>query len=374
MSPILSRSTWAIATVVAGIAVVVVWQTIGDQAPAVVVQTPIPGDGNEGVNGNESYAIVEDTTPPEPVSTFDLGEIRNLCPLFSGDFDVTCLRALDERYLDRPATYYEAPPILAVRDFTWREIFRDPVADRGAAASALRRSECLVPEGDIRPDRHDACEAPALARLSILHKACGQTIGEEELLGRYARDAHLRELYDLDLELISPETTDLIEYYRQRDEVDDLWFRVTWQAGKCRSLAAAALVWLPELPMPQGRHSGDYDQSRPLRAAAARLGNEWALSFHSGSEPHFDALKRTRPDLAYATQARMAGENSEEYLPYLTLAKSYALRRGMPLGQVESELRLDRFSAEELEHAEKRAAEIIRASRSGDSDFRVPGT
>ena len=359
MSPILSRSTWAIATVVAGITVVVVWLTLGGQAPAMGVIAPSPGDPDQGTNTNESYE--GGTTPPERVPTSDLAEIRNLCPLFSGDFDVTCSQALDERYLDRPATYYEPPPILGIRDFTWREIFEDPVSDRGAAASALRRSECLVPEGDIQPDRHHACAATAFARLSILHKACGQTIGEENLMGRYARDAHLRELYDLDIELISPETTDLIEYYRQRDEVDDRWFRVTWQAGKCRSLPAAALEWLPEFPTPQGHHSADYDQSRPLRAAAARLGNEWALSFHSGSQRHFDALQRTRPDLAYAKRARMVGKSSEKYLLYLTLAKSYALRRGMPLGQVESDLRLDRFSAEGLERAEKRAAEIIRA-------------
>lgn len=353
----------------ATIVVLGVWVATGRHAPAESEHIANLGDHRIRTTADISEVPLETTTgipleatPPEGSPPLELAEIRNLCPLFSGDFEDDCMHALDLRYLDRPATYYERPPIFGIRDYTWREVFEDPISNRAAVASALDRSECLVPEGDLAPRLHDACAAQAMATLSILHKACGQTLWQERLQGRHALDADLRQFYDVEIEVISPPSTDLIDYYRRRDVVDNRWIRVAWQAQKCRSLPSAALDWLPHFPVPRG-HRADFDQNRPLRAAAARLGNEWAMAFHGGSRKDLDALGRIRPDLAYAKRARVVGQNSAKYLPYLTLAKDYALRRGLPLDEVESSLGLDRFSQEELERAAKRAVEI----RLGDS-------
>ena len=242
MDPLACRA-WTIAMAAATIVVLGVWVVIGRHAPAESEQTANLGDHGTRTTADISEVPLETTsevppeaTPPEGSPPLGLAEIHNICPLFSGDFEDDCMQALDVRYLDRPATYYERPPIFGVRDYTWRD-------------------------------------------------------------------------------------------------------------------------WLPQTP--RGRRA-DFDQNRPLRAAAARLGNEWAMAFHGGSRKDLDALVRVRPDLAYAKRARVVGQNSAKYLPYLTLARDYALDRGLPLDEVESSLGLDGFSGEELERAEKRAVEIRR--------------
>lgn len=66
-----------------------------------------------------------------------------------------------------------------------------------------------------------------------------------------------------------------------------------------------------------------------------------------GTRQHISALSRTRPDLAYAKQADIAGKQSRDYLPYLILARYHAVPwQGSP-SEVESSLGLGRFTDDE---------------------------
>ena len=254
--------------------------------PAVVQDDPPP-------------PVVEDVRPPVPTVAdlaFRCGEL--LDPVDRGypnadDASQDCQSALEARF--SPARSAAGLLPLA-RPMTWSDVFEDVVAGFAAVTTALRDPVCQVTADDLLPDLAERCAARDMAELAVLGEVCGRLldgfanlhhrsgIDPERYLTTLDADARDRAVARLDagqrftgnIEYLQPDRvrdalnaplTDLSEYWRQRERIDEVYFRTAWLRSRCEDRRGALAAMLPHAEVLDG-----------LMQRAAGFGDGFALS------------------------------------------------------------------------------------------------
>ena len=265
-------------------------------------QVPIASPANDASAGEAG------AEPAEALDTLALGR---LCGRpWVAKFTAECLAVLERRYQggvpDPGSMERKFRPVMLGEPVTWRQVFEDVDAGVAAVEEALRRPECLVPEGRFRLDLRDACAANDMARLAILRRECPLLLPHDGSvdLRRHGWDAHMSTV---------DRAADQAEYYRRLQQLNERWFGMMWRVGKCREVPEAVLADLGPFLRPLGPGNFVMDQI-DMMEAAARLGSDWALSsvlrmggpvFVVG-DVGIDDVREQRPVLAELLRMRRA--------------------------------------------------------------------
>ena len=254
--------------------------------PAVVQDDPPP-------------PVVEDVPPPVPTVAdlaFRCAEL--LDPVDRGypnadDASQDCQNALAARF--SPARSAAGLLPLA-RPMTWSDVFEDVAAGFAAVTTALRDPVCQVTADDLLPDLAERCAARDMAELAVLGEVCGRLldgfanlhhrsgIDPERYLTTLDADARDRAVARLDagqrftgnIEYLQPDRVrealnaplaDLGEYWRQRECIDEVYFRTAWLRSRCEDQRGTLAAMLPHAEVLDG-----------LMQHAAGFGDEFALS------------------------------------------------------------------------------------------------
>ena len=256
-------------------------------APAPVQDVPPP-------------SVAEDRPPPIP-TVADLalrcGEL--LDPVERGypsadDASEDCQSALDARFSQAQSAAGLFP---FARPMTWSDVFEDVVAGFEVVATAVGDPACEVAAHDLRPDLAERCAARDMAELAVLGDVCGTLLHEfDDLDGRGGID-HERYLTTLSADMrdsaiagvdaghrftgnivylnqprrideaLDAPLLDQGEYWRQRERVDEVYFRTAWLRSRCEDQRETLAAMLPRAEVLDG-----------LMQRAAGFGDEFALS------------------------------------------------------------------------------------------------
>ena len=249
------------------------------------------------------------------VGSVEVAELRQLCPDPFGETSVECEQAMDRRYAscavpqdvhaysrdDTPWT-----PILRESPIVWRDLLDEAYLLRMRTDAALARPECLVPEGAIRRDLLEACDAEAMFRLSVLLDACA-SLRDELFQVRHPR-SRWEALVD-----------------------EDVLMHVAWRLRRCRTVPDHVFATLRTTPNPKYRGLRGY-QAVPLRRSAARLGHIGASAGSGGLHADVNAAFADEPVLGYLRRAKLSWLKGDGmYLPYLLVAKALDADRPKPM-------------------------------------------
>ena len=302
----------------AGTCVVATLLVLGDRddegAPSAVGgQARSPGDGAPPPGRNPPQAAsasVVEKAPPERV--LELGDLHAACPSFRDGFDADCLAALDGYFHGKPV-YSTILPV--ARAPVWADVFDDPAAARGRALETLAAGTCDVPNGDIRRDLGDVCDARSMVEQAILLRECSRN--HESVVGYEHFDRELSKIEGV---------ADNTVYWRRRNAIEEDVFRSAWLAERCAAVSADAIAPLdhfdisagdinvshpahsfyPERPLsPSEAKFYRLEEAERLIEKAARLGDAWALSEFRGDAAHVERLFPSDPLQAYIHEAEL---------------------------------------------------------------------
>ncbi len=243
--------------------------------------------------------VVEDAPPLVPTVAdlaFRCGDL--LDPVDRGypnadDASQDCQNALQARF--SPARSAAGLLPLA-QPMTWSDVFEEVAAGFAAVTTALRDPVCQVTADDLLPDLAERCAARDMAELAVLGEVCGRLldgfanlyhrsgIDPERYLTTLDADARDRAVARLDagqrftgnIEYLQPDRVrealnaplvDLGEYSRQRERIDEVYFRTAWLRSRCEDQRETLAAMLP--------HAEELDG---LMHRAAGFGDEFALS------------------------------------------------------------------------------------------------
>ena len=244
--------------------------------------------------------IVEDVPPSVPtVAELALRCGELLDPIENGypsadDASEDCQNALQARFSQAHSATALFP---LTRPMTWSDVFEDVAAGFEAVTAAVRDPACQVAAHDLLVDLAERCAAREMAELAVLGGICGTLLdGFDDLNGRNgidherylttlgagARDAaisnldaghrftgnirHLNQPRRIREALNAP-LADLGEYWRQRERIDEVYFRTAWLRSRCEDQRETLAAMLP--------HAAELDG---LMHRAAGFGDEFALS------------------------------------------------------------------------------------------------
>ncbi|MCY3839196.1 MAG: hypothetical protein OXH09_11230 [Gammaproteobacteria bacterium] len=291
----------------------VLWDRDDEGAPAAVGgKARLAGEGApppERSRPLESSASAVEVSPPE--SVLDTGSLHTACPSFRDGVDADCLAVLDRYFLGKPV--YSS--ILPVADVPiWADIFDDPAAARSGTLATLSEGTCKVPNGDIRRDLGEVCDARSMVEQAVLLRECSRN--HESVLGYDHFDRELSKIEGI---------TDNSVYWRRRIAIEEDVFRSAWLAERCAAVSDATVPldhfdisveditvshpphsFYPDRPLsPSEAKYYGLEEADRLIETAARLGNAWALSEFRGDAAHVERLFRSDPLQAYIHEAEL---------------------------------------------------------------------
>ena len=262
-------------------------------------QTP-PSPPPADVQDDPPPPIVEDVPPSVPTIA-DLaarcGEL--LDPVDRGypsadDASEDCQNALQARFSSAHSAAALVPLTLPM---TWSDVFEDVAAGFKAVTAAVRDPACQVAAHELRADLAEHCAARDMAELAVLSGVCGTLLdGFDDLdnrngidherylttLGAGARDTAITNLdaghrFTGNIrylnqprrirEALNAPLADLGEYWRQRERIDEVYFRTAWLRSRCEDERETLTAMLPHAAELEG-----------LMQRAAGFGDEFALS------------------------------------------------------------------------------------------------
>ena len=201
-----------------------------------------------------------------------------------------------------------------------------------------------------------ACAADALARLSVLHRACGQILYWDREDDTWIAEWKWRRPLEQGERYRENPLQDLAGQ-------DERELHFAWRLAKCRAVPSAAMKPIERVRPPYlGNILLDvYDQSISLRVIAARLGSVWANTQVGHRTRQLNATAKEDLTLAYigrSIHAALGVETSEWMrLPFLLAAKAYDLQSKAP--KIDwSELPL-MYSESDIEAAQAVARDVV---------------
>ena len=225
-----------------------------------------------------------------------------------------CKDALDRRFLDASTS---STILTLSKPLTWRRVFEGTSSKISRVLETLKNESCDVAIGDIREELASACAASASVDLAVLASVC-TTMHSEPLIDSSTNfptgvprenpyGHHLSRLLPgtlhANLERLAANSRDQRSYWRDRERIEELYFRTAWTRYECESRVAVArairehprLVWLLQ--------------------RAARLGDEFALALYDPTPKDIDALLDVNPIQAYIHLARQAARRFHNPFP-----------------------------------------------------------
>ena len=287
-------------------------------APEERPQEPPPATPQETV---AAVAHVDAVAPPTPAVadlTFLCGELLN--PVDGGypsadDAADDCQSALNARFSSATTAKALVP---LERPMAWSDVFDDVEAGFQAVSTAVRDPACQVAAHDLRPDLAERCSARDMAELAVLGDVCGTLLHEfddldgndgldgEQYLTTLDADARQWAMANLDAgrrftgnilylnqprrrsEALNAPLVDQSEYWRQRERIDEVYFRTAWLRSRCEERRETLGVMLP--------HAEELDS---LLQRAAGFGDEFALAHSWQSRWRASKLQDTNLLLAW---------------------------------------------------------------------------
>lgn len=297
-----------------------------------------------------------------------IAHLRDVCtPLWERP-PSKCVAALDSVYFHRDVTrnWHSEPlqgpaegdkrlwgPLPLSDRIVWRDVFDEPMELRSAMEKAMAEPRCRAMPGHAPHGLREACAADALARLSVLHRACGRILywdGSADHEGWAAEWALERER----LAERGPGLGDAQRIAR----LDESELHFAWRVAKCRAVPSAAMARIIGLRVPHYRLG---IQDVELLQVAARLGSVWANTQAGGDGTELNAASDANLGLAYVRRAFGAAlghyDSQDRYLPYLLAAREYDVRTGTRLDWSELE---QRFSEATLRRARPALERLLR--------------
>ena len=275
-------------------------------APATVPDDPPP--------------VVEHVAPPVPTVAdllFHCGEL--LDPVDRGypsadDASEECQRALQARFWPARTAASLFP---LTRPMTWSEVFEDVAAGFEAVTTAIGDPACQMDADELRPDLAERCAARDMAELAVLFDACTEVmdrfgggpyrggIDRERYLTTLDAEFRVEAIAALDAghrftgnigvvepdrvrEALNAPLADSGEYWRQRERVDEVFFRAAWLRSRCDERRETLAAMLPGATKWDG-----------LMQRAAGFGDEFALSHSWQSRGRAMALQDSNLLLAW---------------------------------------------------------------------------
>ena len=276
-------------------------------APAAVQDPPPP-------------PVVEDVPPPVPTVADLLFRCAELLdPVDRGypsadDASEDCQGALQARFAPASSAAALFP---LTRPLTWSDVFEDVAAGFEAVTAAVGDPACQVAAHELRPDLAERCAARDMAELAVMGEVCGRLldgfgdlphsggIDRERYLTMLDADARDRAVVQLEagqrftgnIEYLQPERVrkalnaplaDTGEYWRQRERIDEVYFRTAWLRSRCDGQRETLAAMLPRAEELEG-----------LLQRAAGFGDEFALSHSWQSRGRAMALQDANLLLAW---------------------------------------------------------------------------
>ena len=227
-----------------------------------------------------------------------------------------CKAALEERFLDAPTSN----TILTLsRPLTWRRVFENTSTKIARVIDTLDNESCDVAVGDILEELGSDCAASASVDVAVLALVC-TTMHSEPLLDSSTGlpvgvprenpyGHHLSRLLpgslQTSLERLAADSGDQESYWRDRERIEELYFRTAWTKYECDSRATVARAIFEDPRLTPGL----------LLERAARLGDEFALAHYDPTPKDIDALMRVNPVQAYVHLARQAARRFHNPVP-----------------------------------------------------------
>ena len=265
-------------------------------APSQVLSAPPPAT----VQDDTRPPAVEDAPPSVPNVAdlaFRCGEL--LDPVEreypnADDASEDCRSALEARFSPAQSAAGLFP---FARPMTWSDVFEDVAAGFEAVTAAVGDPACEVAAHDLRPDLAERCAARDMAEIAVLGEVCARLvdgfadlyhrggIDPERYLTMLDADARDSALARLDAgsrftgniqylneprrirEALNAPLADTGEYWRQRERVDEVYFRTAWLRSRCEDQRETLAAMLPRADVLDG-----------LMQRAAGFGDEFALS------------------------------------------------------------------------------------------------
>ena len=254
-------------------------------------------------------------------------------------------RRLDYHYSDGWS------PLPNVDRIVWRDVFRDPLALRNAVAEAANQPRCQAMGGEAVHRLRSICSADAFARLSVLHRACG------EMLYRDGSEYHEGWGADWEWERqVLKEEAGEQNYAHRAAGLRERELAFAWRLAKCRQVPKDALRPIETIRPPHfhgNMGNSPYDQAYSLLRVAARLGSIWANTQAVVAERQVNSTAEINLALAYLQQASHASAGfsmpTTMQLPLLLVAREHDLRGSEP--QIDWSELTQEFSTQEIDAA-----------------------
>ena len=275
-------------------------------------QAPPPGDGAPPPGRSPPRAASPSVVKKAAERVLELGDLHAACPAFRGGLDADCLAVLDGYFLGKPV--YST--ILPVADApVWADVFEDPAAARDGTLETLAEGTCEVPNGDIRRDLVDVCDARSMVEQAVLLRECSRN--HESVVGYEYFDREMSKIEGI---------ADNSVYWRRRNAIEEDVFRSAWLAERCTAVSADATAPLdhfdisvddihvshpphsfyPDRPLnPSEAKFYRQEEAERLIEKAARLGDAWALSEFRGDAVHVERLFLSDPLQAFIHEAEL---------------------------------------------------------------------
>ena len=335
---------------------------LGKRVLLVLVALMWAGAWSESWAGDVDRAAVADSTGVQA---------KDRCIDIWAGLSKSCMAMLDQRHLDEDVRYTRPPkaavrpgrldsskwsPLPNVDRIVWRDVFRDPLALRNAVAEAADQPRCQAMRGEAAHWLRSSCSADAFARLSVLHRTCGEmlhrdSMERDELWQGWAADWEWKH-QALKEEAEAQNHAQRAAGLRERE------LAFAWRLAKCRQVPKEALRPIEMIRPPHflgNMGSNQYDQGYLLLHVAARLRSIWANTQAVVAARQVNAMAEVNLPLAYLQQASYAAVAhhlqipTTMQLPLLLVAREHDLRGSE--AQVDWSELSQEFSPEEIDAA-----------------------
>lgn len=239
-----------------------------------------------------------------------------------------CWQALDAHFLVAPTAEALFP---LEQPLTWNDVFNGVAARFQRVATAINDPGCQVAGDELRPELAEQCAARDMAELSMLGDMCGRVdydfdalahhgeldsevylstldeLGRDEAIAnldegrRYTGNTAYLNMPAHVSDVLNAPLVDQAEYWRQRERVDDVYFRTAWAHSRCDRERETLRAMLPRA-----------EEWADLMARAAGFADEFALTHRQLNRARTLRLRATNLPLAWVHLAALSAMDVED--------------------------------------------------------------
>ena len=174
------------------------------------------------------------------------------CPAPLEGISAACENALERCYASMPVYDMHSYPRGKPREWwvpphrhdriVWWDLLDDPSSLRERVDIAMRRPECVAPEGATRRDLRASCDAASMTRLSLLLQACLPFYKQED-----AEPRDWREEWEWEFEDVADANDDEVQ---PKEILAERVLHFAWRLRRCRAVPSKVFTLIESLPKP----------------------------------------------------------------------------------------------------------------------------